>query len=227
MKWYVFIALYWAFSVFSLSRSELRTQMASCLVRHSLDLASIAPDSSCGREFDFFSEKLHEIKDHALLQLKFVNLFFLRSVLVGLIEVRADFDTRVFEDTYRDVECAILETRRKARMRLMESRLDGEEKLDRVVDDLLGRLAIDVSGYKRAEEAKVLSYRAMEDEVGDTLSDLLKSVSSRSSGGSSGVAPVPRLRFRQCCACDAEEVRNVTRRVSGVLVGSARRLVKV
>jgi|GEM_PF-6360212 len=222
MKWYVFIALYWAFSAFSLSRSELRTQMTSCLVGYSLDLASIDPDSSCGREFDFFSEKLHEIKDHASLQLKFVKLFFLRSVLVGLIEVGADFDTRVFEDTYRDVERAIRETLRKARIRLMESRLDGEEKLGRVVDDLLGRLAIDVSGYRRAEEATVLSCRAMERETGDALSDLVRSVSGGSSGGSSRVAPVRRPTFRRCCACDADAVRNVTRRVSDVLVSSAR-----
>ena len=184
-------------------------------------MACIDAGSPFGKSFDSFSAKLYEIRDQSSLQLKFVELFFFKSVLAGLIETPRGCDLTAFAEACGRVELALRERHRIARMRFMASRLSGEEKLACVVDELLECLAVliradIVGGYKR--ESVVASPGASDSE--DVLSQLVTSISSGSSEGS-----VPRFKFRRCSACDAPDAsNNVTRRVSGVLIGSARKL---
>lgn len=87
---------------------------------YSLDVACINADTFYGRIFDSFSEKLHGIRDQSLLQLKFLEFFFLKSVLVGLLKVPSDYDVSGFIGACSVAELAIRERLRVARMRLLD-----------------------------------------------------------------------------------------------------------
>lgn len=105
----------------------------------------------------------------------------------------------------------------------MASRLDEHSC---VVNELLESLASlrSVADDDRKRVSVPVSPVACDSD--DSLSQLVTSISSGSSGTYLVVSAVPKFKSRRCFACDAPDRgnRSTQRRVSGVLVGTARSL---
>ncbi len=211
---FLLIALFFtAFSVLALSKKEINDQMRTCFKEYSVKSDIMETDCHFSTEFNRFLEILSEIPDHGLLQLTFVPMFFLKSIFVGLLPKPALFEDVVLKDAYSASEAASKEAFARATMRLMERRLGGEKKLERVIDSLLRFLKDLHLPESFVYEKKQTSVERVLSLEGDSVSFFIKNSSASSPRSALSAVSTDfsqdattnktRSSFRRCSACAA------------------------
>jgi len=225
--------------VFSLSKDEIEAQARRYLQRCSGGATLFDSNISFREKFSMFSKMIGEFPEHSSLQLKFIELFFYKSLILGLVN-SDDFD---YKDTYAATLESLFRLKDSAIARTwsFHGNVDAlEKKIMKLLASFEPTNLDTFFPYSKKDVGVQKDYESMtytlgvdaSGGTGDELSELVGHFSKSSSGsGSSGmsVSTIPeRRRSRRCSACNCKdelEGPKARPRASTVLVSAARSLL--